>query len=99
MPRMHICEARGGEHGACVGRVQWHHVWIYAGRQINEYWAILGACEFHHDRVKSNTQVRELFERRSLEIATDADLAKYPKKDWERLKISLNVPLPVDNSI
>lgn len=89
MPRMKICEARYRDQGACVGRIQWHHVWEYAGRQINEHWAILGACEYHHFRVKTSRHVKELFERRSLEIATKIELAKYPKKCWNQIKAYL----------
>ena len=32
----------------CRGRVTWEHAIIYAGRQLNEKWAILPICEFHH---------------------------------------------------
>jgi len=32
----------------CVGRITWEHAFIYAGKQINEPWAILGICEHHH---------------------------------------------------
>lgn len=92
MPRMRSCEvgAWHPELGACEGQVRWHHVWEYAGSQIDEVWAILAACDRHHDAVKTDRRVREAFERRSLEIATPGELDRYPKKDWQRLKIYLN---------
>ncbi len=91
MPRMRMCEASWEHPEGCEGRIEWHHCWIYAGTQINELWAILGACKKHHDMVKTDTFIKEAFERRSLEIATDEELAKYPKKSWNTLKKYLNV--------
>lgn len=69
----------------CDGPVEWHHVFIYAGRQINEKWAILPACHLHHGMVKTSKTIREEFESISLQLATPEDLAKYPKKDWRQI--------------
>jgi hypothetical protein len=93
MPRMRMCEMAwyAGEFGICDGRVQWHHVWEYAGTQINEIWAILGVCTKHHDMVKTNRAVKELLELRSVEIATDEELAKYPKRAWKTMRKYLQV--------
>lgn len=76
--------------GYCAGRVQWHHVWIYAGKQINEVWAIVPACERHHDQVQKEPKVRRFFEKLSLDRATFDDLVLYPKKDWEQIRKDLN---------
>jgi hypothetical protein len=78
--------------GYCAGKVQWHHVWIYAGKQINEIWAILPGCERHHDQVQKEPEVRKFFEKVSLSRAGPEDLAKYPKKDWEQIKCQLSLP-------
>lgn len=43
---MFVC-ARADE-GNCDGRITWEHAIIYAGKQLNETWAILGICEYHH---------------------------------------------------
>ena len=32
----------------CQGRLTWEHAVMHAGRQIDEPWAILKLCEFHH---------------------------------------------------
>lgn len=32
----------------CDGRITFEHAVIFAGRQLNEKWAILPLCEFHH---------------------------------------------------
>lgn len=45
-PRMSRC-ARLDE-GSCDGRITWEHAIIHAGRQLDESWAILGICEYHH---------------------------------------------------
>lgn len=71
--------------------VEWHHVWIYAGKQINEKWAIVGACKEHHDRVNKELAIREFFEVISLIRATDKDLEKYPRKNWNQAKKYLKI--------
>lgn len=91
MPRMRMCEGVWERLEGCQGRIEWHHVWIYAGTQINEIWAILGACERHHGMVKTHRIVKETFERRSLEIATEEELAMYPRKNWVQIKKYLNI--------
>jgi hypothetical protein len=42
-------------------KVQWNHAIIYKGRQLNEKWAIVPACEDHHDHKN-----REYIERLQL---------------------------------
>lgn len=32
----------------CDGRITWEHAIIYAGRQLNEKWAIVPLCAYHH---------------------------------------------------
>lgn len=78
--------AHDGLYGACEGKIDWHHVWIYAGTQLNEIWAILAACRRHHDMVKTDGRVREAFERTSLGYATEADFDRYPKRAWRTIK-------------
>ena len=34
--------------GACQGGMTWEHAIIYAGRQLDEAWAIVILCEYHH---------------------------------------------------
>lgn len=87
LPRMTRCTLWPVQdlYGACQGRIrnpEWHHVWTYAGQQINELWAILAGCTYHHDLVKQDPAVKAAFETASLVLATEEDLAKYPRKDW-----------------
>ena len=73
--------------GTCKGRLTLDHVWIYAGRQIDEHWAILWTCAFHHDVDQfqgGGNLDRDLSKYVSLKKATTQDLAKYPKKDWQQ---------------
>jgi hypothetical protein len=84
LPRMHCCERVGCD---CRGRITWEHVWIYQGRQINEIWAIIGLCEYHHLGPGLDKRKNEWI---SLNYATEEDLKKYPRRDWEQEKKCLN---------
>lgn len=44
MPR----ECMRADEGNCQGRLTKEHAIIYAGKQLQEEWAILDICEFHH---------------------------------------------------
>lgn len=82
--------ARADE-GECEGRITIEHAWIYASKQINEMWAYLPLCEWHH---LGDGLDKHLNQYLTLIRATPEDLAKYPKKDWsqelEKLKYVCN---------
>lgn len=40
-PYYKTCARKSGE---CSGRITWEHAVIYAGRQVNERWAIVPLC-------------------------------------------------------
>ena len=80
------CALDTGDHGHCEGTIQWHHVWIYAGRQINEFWAIVGGCKKHHAEVDTKPKVRNAFKIASLRRATTEDLKKYKHGEWDQIK-------------
>lgn len=61
--------------------IEWEHVWIYAGRQINEPWAIIGICYGVHRGGELNKEKNQFL---SLMRATPTDLEKYPRTDWKR---------------
>lgn len=67
----------------CSGRIEWDHVFIYANRQVNEKWAILPTCHWHHTNI---TRFRKESERIAVARATPEELAKYPKRDWSRYR-------------
>lgn len=37
------------EEGNCAGRVTKEHALMYAGKQVQEEWAILDICAYHHE--------------------------------------------------
>lgn len=83
-PYYQVCARKNGE---CQGRITWEHAFIYAGKQINEKWAIIPLCVYHHlgeGLVKNENQ------RIALARATPEDLAKYPNFDWEKRRNYLN---------
>ena len=64
--------------------VSWEHCWIYAGRQINEKWAII---PLRLDlNVNMERLVKDWCQFVSLNRATEEDLKKYPRKDWKQIK-------------
>ena len=84
---MKVCILRSIE---CQGRIEWHHVWIYGAHgQIDEFWAIVGMCSHHHKEVDKDPEVKKFAQIQSLLLATDEDLLKYPRKDWDQIKIEL----------
>tara|TARA_R110000868_G_scaffold160448_8_gene390088 strand:+ start:339 stop:674 length:336 start_codon:yes stop_codon:yes gene_type:complete len=96
-PYYKVC-ARASE-GTCRGKITWEHALIYAGRQIQEKWAIIPLCEWHHavnkfqDSGDLNKRLNELI---ALLRATPEDLKKYPRENWSekinRLKKLCTLP-------
>lgn len=43
-----VRECMRSEEGDCAGRVTKEHAIIFAGKQLQEEWAILDICEYHH---------------------------------------------------
>jgi len=69
-------------------KVSWEHCWNYAGRKINEKWAIVPLRVDLNVNISGN--VKEYCRYVSLTRATNEDLEKYPKKNWQQLKKYLN---------
>lgn len=69
----------------CDGRITWEHAFVWGGKQINERWAIIPLCTYHHavDLHQDGAGLnKELNEYIALSRATMGDLFKYPKTDW-----------------
>lgn len=79
-PYYQICARRGID---CSGRITWEHAWIYAGKQINEKWAIIPLCWYHHLGPGLDKEINRII---SIARATAEDLAKYPRTNWEQIK-------------
>lgn len=77
----------------CKGRITFEHVFIYAGRQINEPWAIIPLCAYHHsvDLFQDNGVLdKEINQWIALNRGTTQDFNKYPRFNFQRLKEYLN---------
>jgi len=71
----------------CAGRIRWEHAILYAGRQVQERWAIIPLCEFHHSvgkfqdgRGLNKGINRDIAMRRAMEN----DRKKYPLLKWRK---------------
>jgi len=72
--------------GGCDHIITWEHAFTYAGRQINERWAIIPLCSWHHFDAGLKKAKNQLI---ALSRATPEDLAKYPRVDWNRVRTRL----------
>lgn len=77
----------------CDGRITFEHVWIYSGKQVQEKWAIIPLCEFHHsvDNYQDRGDLKkEINEWISINRAKVSDFHKYYKRDWSTRRRYLN---------
>lgn len=81
------------DEGDCAGGISLEHALIYAGRQIDEVFAILPVCEYHHavgvyqDGGKLDKKKHEWI---AISRMTDEDMLKYPKRNWTQELSALN---------
>jgi len=76
--------------GCCEGRIEWHHNLIFAGQQLDEKWAILPLCEFHHRNINTK-MIKEQCDHVMLNRATDQELEAVSKAvDYKRERDRLN---------
>lgn len=71
-----VCARAGPD---CSGRITWEHAVIYAGRQVNEKWAILFLCWYHHLGAGLNKTWNI---RTAMQRAKEEDRKKYPRLRW-----------------
>lgn len=64
-------------HG-CVGRIEWHHAVIFGGRQLNEKWAIVPLCQWHHKNVE-NKEIKAKVMHIVVNRATDDEIKRVSK--------------------
>lgn len=74
--------------GATHEKIDWHHTIIFAGRQLNEAWAIVPlARSIHENIVKYQDKCLWI----ALNRASESDLRRYSKAiDYIRLRNRLN---------
>lgn len=59
-PFMKRCVFVGGV-DSCMGRIEWHHAFSYAGKRQNPIWAIIPLCVLHHSMAAQLTQTINYF--------------------------------------
>ena len=67
--------------------IEWEHAFIYAGKQINEKWAIIPICWWAHRGPGLNKEMNQYI---AISRANSIDFDKYPRFDFQRRKIYLN---------
>jgi len=80
--------------GGCDGRITWEHTLIYGSKQIDEVWAIIFLCEYHHS-VNKHQDGDGLDKEKNVWIAlnraTDEELKRYSKAvDYIKMRERLN---------
>lgn len=90
---MGVCARRNAE---CEGRITWEHAWLYAGKQIQEAWAIIPLCEHHHLGTGLHKPTNQLI---ALNRATPEELKKYPNVDWEKERKRLTAIVKAKNDL
>jgi len=80
--------------GGCDGSITWEHALIFAGRQVNEPWAIIPICEYHHAVGKHQDGGNLLKEKNvwiALNRATDEQLSAVSKAiNYKNMRERLN---------
>lgn len=71
----------------CEGRLTKEHCFIYGGKQIQELWAILDLCWYHH---LGKGLTKEINQWIAINQATENDFKKYPRIPWKQYKKYLN---------
>lgn len=56
--------------------IEWEHAFIYAGKQVQEKWAIIPICWWAHSGPGLNKEINQWI---ALNRASDEDLEKYSK--------------------
>jgi hypothetical protein len=87
-----VCARKADGH--CSGRLTWEHTLIFAGRQLDEPWAIIKLCAYHHavDEYQDGGDLqKEKNVWLALNRATDEQLKAISKaKDYIRERERLN---------
>lgn len=64
----------------CSGKIEWHHNLKYGGQRVNEIFAILPVCQYHH-RLADTSEIRMVLDWIMLNRATDLELQTYSKAE------------------
>jgi hypothetical protein len=70
----------------CGGALEFHHALRYAGRQVNEKFAIVRLCYRHHRGPEKSEGMAKAEAVALSRIAIEVIQGKYPKSDWQQRK-------------
>lgn len=86
-----VCARKGSD---CRGRISWEHALIVAGRQLDEAWAIIKLCTYHHaieEHMDGGDLNKEINLHIALNRASDLELESISKAiDYKRERERLN---------
>lgn len=83
----HICEP-----DPIMGKlIEWEHAMYYAGKQIQERWAIIPICWYVHRGGELDKEKNRFL---ALNRASDEDLEKYPRANFKQQREYLNNSYP-----
>lgn len=93
-PTYTVCARRDDPNHQCEGRITWEHAIIYAGKQLNEKWAIVPLCAKAHS-VDQFQDGGDLDKDKNVWIAlnraTDAELMAVSKViNYKRMRDTMN---------
>ena len=77
----------------CAGRITWEHSLIYAGRQIDEKWALVSLCAYAHgvDEYQDGGCLdKKINEWIAINRMSREDEMKYPRRNWAQERRFLN---------
>lgn len=80
----------------CFTHPEWEHAFIYAGKQINDEWAIVPVCAFHHRGRGLDKWFNQWI---AINRASFSDLSKYSKRNWFYVQDKLNYKFKDRHSI
>lgn len=75
------------DEGDCAGRITIEHALIYAGRQIDDLFALLPVCAYHHavDQYQDGGKLdKKKHEYIAISRMTESDMQKYSKRNWKK---------------
>lgn len=65
----------------CDGRLEWNHAFTYAGKRVNELWAIIPMCHTHHEQ---QAKWRPLIEQRMRQRIKQFGVEKLFRKEYPK---------------
>jgi hypothetical protein len=81
-PRMKFCIHQTA---LCRGKVEWEHAFVYAGKQINEWWAIIGVCVYHHRGQGLDKGFNKYMALKRLNGDFSELEQKYSRENWQQI--------------